>query len=128
MASYMAKRYDRRRSEYIVKMGGKCAKCGSTHNLEFDHIDRTQKSFDIGERLAGMAIPKLEAELAKCQLLCQKCHIAKSILELDNKPWRHGSLSGYRYCRCDLCRSAKSEHNKQARLKRVAKALASQKT
>lgn len=123
MAAYMADRYNRRRFHYIGKMGGKCVTCGSTDSLEFDHVDPKQKSFDIGKRLAGMAIPRLEAELAKCQLLCGKCHSDKSILDHGHKPWRHGTLSGYRYCRWDLCRRAKSDHSKQARLKRMAKDL-----
>jgi 5-methylcytosine-specific restriction endonuclease McrA len=124
MAAYMAKRYEQRRIHYIDKMGGKCVTCGSTHSLEFDHIDPNQKSFDVSKRMAGMSIPRLEAELAKCQLLCAKCHSDKSILDLGHQPWKHGTLSGYRYCRCNLCKAAKSDHSKQARINRLAKAAA----
>jgi hypothetical protein len=122
MAAYMANRYNQRRTHYIMKMGGKCVTCGSEHGLEFDHIDPDSKSFDIGKRMAGMAIPRLEAELAKCQLLCEKCHADKTILDHGKQPWRHGTLSGYNYCRCDLCKTAKSNHNRQARINRMTKA------
>ena len=27
--------------------GNKCARCGSTHNLQLDHIDPTTKKFDF---------------------------------------------------------------------------------
>ena len=61
----------------IEKMGGKCVECGCTEALEFDHIDPATKSFNIA---AGYTKPKevLLAEVAKCQLLCNKCHIQKS--------------------------------------------------
>ena len=61
----------------IEKMGGKCVECGCTETLEFDHIDPSTKSFNIA---AGYTKPKetLLAEVAKCQLLCNKCHIEKT--------------------------------------------------
>ena len=61
----------------IEKLGGKCIECGCTETLEFDHIDPSTKSFNIS---AGYIKPKevLLEEVAKCQLLCNKCHIEKS--------------------------------------------------
>ena len=66
----------------IEKLGGKCVECGCTKELEFDHIDPSTKSFNIA---AGYTKPKevLLSEVAKCQLLCNKCHIEKS--KRDNK-------------------------------------------
>ena len=33
---------------YLIEMlGGKCVGCGVTENLQFDHIDRKQKTFTI---------------------------------------------------------------------------------
>lgn len=81
-SEYNLKRYYLKRQEYIAHMGGKCKKCGSVNNLHFDHIDPSTKSFTIGSKLT---YPKdyVLAELEKCQLLCQKCHIVKSILGKD---------------------------------------------
>ena len=31
-------------------LGGKCECCGSTFNLQFDHIDPTTKSFSIAKK------------------------------------------------------------------------------
>lgn len=66
----------------IEKLGGKCVECGCAETLEFDHIDPSTKSFNIA---AGYSKPKevLLEEVAKCQLLCNKCHIEKT--KKDNK-------------------------------------------
>ena len=49
MRVYIGERYHRRRKEAIEKLGGKCAKCGSAENLQFDHIDRKTKTAAIGK-------------------------------------------------------------------------------
>jgi hypothetical protein len=69
----------------IEKMGGKCIECGCTETLEFDHIDPSTKSFNIA---AGYTKPKetLLAEVAKCQLLCNKCHIEKTKKDSKFRP------------------------------------------
>ena len=69
----------------IEKLGGKCVECGCTESLEFDHIDPSTKSFNIA---AGYTKPKkvLLEEVAKCQLLCNKCHIEKSKKDAKFRP------------------------------------------
>ena len=67
----------KRRLEYIKYLGGKCAKCGITERLEFDHINQESKKFNIGSRVA-MKTDKLKEELHKCQLLCYDCHLEKT--------------------------------------------------
>ena len=69
----------------IEKLGGKCVECGCTEALEFDHIDPSTKSFNIA---AGYTKPKevLLAEVAKCQLLCNKCHIEKTKKDSKFRP------------------------------------------
>ena len=69
----------------IEKMGGKCVECGCTETLEFDHIDPSTKSFNIA---AGYTKPKetLLVEVAKCQLLCNKCHIEKTKKDSKFRP------------------------------------------
>lgn len=69
----------------IEKMGGKCIECGCMEALEFDHIDPSTKSFNIA---AGYTKPKeiLLEEVAKCQLLCNKCHIEKTKKEFKVSP------------------------------------------
>jgi 5-methylcytosine-specific restriction endonuclease McrA len=114
MRDYMLRRYHRRRAAFIGERGGVCVQCGSSRDLEIDHADRLTKAFDVGSALTSMSAAKLAVELEKCQLLCHVCHKDKSITELGRQRWRHGTLSGYRYCRCDECRTAKSVYSAAA--------------
>ena len=41
--------------------------------LDFDHIDKDQKEFCISDNM-GMSLKRLQAEIAKCQVLCANCH------------------------------------------------------
>jgi 5-methylcytosine-specific restriction endonuclease McrA len=114
MRKYVAERQRRRMAEAFELLGGECAICGSTSDLEVDHKDPTTKTFNIAEKAAGVSEVKLQAELLKCQLLCNACHTRKSILERGQLPreGRHGTLTMYRFCKCDECKAAKSTYTK----------------
>jgi hypothetical protein len=107
MRVYVLERYRRRKASAIAQLGGKCKRCGSTDDLQFDHIDRANKSFTLGRVLAGIAESKLQEELKKCQLLCLPCHQDKTIQELGQRKAKgeHGRPSTYRYCHCEVCRA-----------------------
>lgn len=77
MAEYMLRRYHKRRAEALALLGGKCVVCGTTEDLNFDHIDRDTKSFSIS-RLWSISYNRFLAEVQKCQILCQAHHIEKS--------------------------------------------------
>lgn len=81
MKVYLAARYQRKRKEALKQLGGKCAKCGSKKRLEFDHIKRSTKTATVTTILCGRD-SKLQAELAKCQLLCHDCHARKTARDL----------------------------------------------
>lgn len=96
-----------RRAEYFD--GKCCVKCGSTEQLELDHIDRATK---IHHSIWSWRKDRRLAELEKCQPLCKNCHQDKTSVE-NQKPLVHGN-SGYdRMCRCDICKSAHSERMKK---------------
>ena len=82
MKEYMAKRWKARRKNAIISLGGKCVKCGSENELEFDHSDSTMKSFSIS-RASSMSEKAFSEELTKCQLLCKICHMEKTISSGD---------------------------------------------
>lgn len=124
--AYYRERYRTKRGAMIERLGGKCAKCGGTENLEIDHIDSTQKQFDVSAAWA-LAPDKVEEELLKCQVLCEKCHKAKSDEHGDYAmpPARHGTDHMYTKfkCRCDLCKAARAEARKALRERRAAQGL-----
>lgn len=101
--------YHRKRAEMIKLLGGKCKHCGATENLEFDHVDRDKKEFNIS-RLYGLSMDKLKPELDKCQILCKPCHLEKT-REVDGLKMVHGKDSMYRHakCRCVPCKEAHSK-------------------
>lgn len=104
--SIQLKHYYRKRAEMIQILGGKCADCGTTANLEFDHKDRSTKAFNIS-KMYGYSMDTLKDELAKCQLLCKDCHLIKT-KEVDGLKSVHGKNSMYVHhkCRCSLCTEA----------------------
>ena len=70
------------RAHYVGLMGGKCVKCGTTENLEVDHINPEDKTL----RISSMWLRKhdrIMEELDKCQLLCGDCHKQKTREEKD---------------------------------------------
>lgn len=57
--------------------GKSCLLCGEDdiRVLEFDHLDQTTKSFTIAWALGrGKSWQTIEAEIAKCRILCANCH------------------------------------------------------
>lgn len=71
-----------RNREWIdaYKMERGCAECGFKkwpEALDFDHIDRSTKKFNISQTLR-LYKNSLMAEIAKCQILCANCHRHKT--------------------------------------------------
>lgn len=114
MAEYMLNRYHKRRTEALERLGGRCAECGSTDDLEFDHIDRTLKSGYIS-KMFSQSEKRYKDELEKCQLLCSGCHQRKTISE--NTVGHGGGLTGIRNCYCDECKPLKKSYMKDWREK-----------
>lgn len=59
----------KRRAQYL--RGKNCTKCGSVNALEFHHKNPDNK---ITHRFWSWRKDRLEAELAKCEVLCARCH------------------------------------------------------
>jgi 5-methylcytosine-specific restriction endonuclease McrA len=104
----------RRRSDFLA--GKVCVDCGSTDQLEIDHVDPAEK---IDHRLWSWAEGRRLAELAKCVVRCRDCHISKHAAERRQE---HG-LGAYkrRGCRCDVCRAAKAAAERRWRARRARK-------
>ena len=119
---YIKAHKHRRRAQLIELLGGYCVRCGSTERLEFDHIDPTTKSFELGSDWTR-AWDDLVAEARKCQLLCRPCHVAKGAE--DRPEPAHGT---YRYqyhrCRCSTCRAANAAASARQRARKLARSRA----
>lgn len=122
MAAYMNDRYYSRRLDLIESMGGECVECGSEDRLEFDHIDRRAKAFDIAKRLDSAPLDEIQAEIEKCQLLCRDCHKAKS--DREQSVQHGGGASGKKNCKCEPCKARKAEYMREYSRKRRALAKA----
>ena len=107
-----------RRAQLIEMLGGICVRCGTTEDLEFDHIDSSTKRFVVCSNLAR-PWDDLVDEALRCQLLCKPCHQAKGAEDRPEPP--HGI---YRYsdlgCRCAICRAANAAKSARRRARRRA--------
>lgn len=101
------------RRESWITANGPCSSCGSNNSLQVDHIDRKTK---ISHRVWSWRRERREQELAKCQVLCDKCHKLKSKLEAQNylRKVSHGTPHEYlrHRCRCSDCKNAYSTWRK----------------
>ena len=73
-----------RKAYWVEQLGGCCAHCGGTKRLEFDHVDPSTKMHKghSPSQMLAWSEERLAEEMAKCQLLCHPCHVAKTRQEL----------------------------------------------
>lgn len=75
-----AKRRYTRRALFLREVKSKpCADCGNVYPpyvMHFDHV-RGEKLFNIGNRIT-IAMSRLLAEIAKCDLVCANCHAIRT--------------------------------------------------
>ena len=82
LSKELAKKYRKEKKAICLEyLGGKCVKCGATERLEFDHIKREGKKYEISIKLT-CNFDTIKEELDKCQLLCVDCHKIKTKSEL----------------------------------------------
>ena len=115
--AYFRDTHHKRRQLILDYLGGDCAQCGSTEDLETDHIDPSTKCFSINKR---MSLKNNKDEIDKCQLLCNTCHTAKTSAERTG--FTHGSAYGWQKARCACieCESRKrSDYDKKNAKRRL---------
>ena len=126
MADYMRNRRLHRRQKLIELLGGECVVCGTTEDLDIDHIDPNEKLFQLAGKWLDGPWEKITAEAAKCQLLCKEHHLSKTREEYKqgtHVPWNkdlrgeyiHGTARMYDMfkCRCALCKEAKRMYRRK---------------
>jgi hypothetical protein len=117
MRTYIKARRKVRRARLIELLGGRCVRCVSTDELEFDHIDPETKVFAVGSDMSR-AWDKLVEEALKCQLLCRECLVAKGI---EDRPEPAHSYYRYWYygCRCATCKAANARKSARQRERKL---------
>ena len=68
---------DARKLAAIAKMGGCCADCKQTFPpavYDFHHLDPDEKEYNPSKLFSQKDQDRIDAELAKCVLLCSNCH------------------------------------------------------
>jgi hypothetical protein len=86
--------YVRNRDEKIktwlkeYKKSLQCEVCGENHPacLEFHHTNPSEKKFSIGRMKDYMSWKSLNAEIAKCRILCANCHRKEHYEQKEKKP------------------------------------------
>jgi 5-methylcytosine-specific restriction endonuclease McrA len=79
MKTYQREWMRRRRQDWI-DANGPCKVCGSVERLEVDHINPNEKSLNP-TKVWSLTEEKRNLELAKCQVLCNTCHLQKTLKE-----------------------------------------------
>ncbi len=99
--------YERKKNALLDAIGRECIRCGSTEGIEFDHVDRSTKSFSVLTEWKR-PLDELLEEVRKCQPLCKVCHQSKTSMEMGVP--HGGGVSGKRGCKCAGCRARKAEY------------------
>lgn len=62
-----------------------CVDCGNADArvLEFDHIDKDTKSYEIGVMLNTFKWEKILTEINKCEVRCANCHKIRSGIQFN---------------------------------------------
>jgi len=62
-----------------------CVDCGNNdvRVLEFDHLDRSNKSFNISTKVADLSFESLMEEIEKCEIVCANCHKIRTANEFN---------------------------------------------
>jgi hypothetical protein len=91
-AKVLSKKAKDRARAYITAYleANPCVDCGETNIivLEFDHVgEEGTKKFNISDATRlGYGMPKLKAEMAKCEVRCANCHRKKTY---ERGGWTH---------------------------------------
>lgn len=87
------KRYAKSRLLMQEMKNRPCMDCGGSfphYVMEWDHPDRSIKSFTIAMRAGGGITPSLMAEIAKCDLICSNCHRVRTRQQFEAGEWKSG--------------------------------------
>lgn len=118
---YQRRRYHERRTDAIQILGGKCIFCGSTEELEIDHIVADTKIYEF-TYITKLSYANFLKHLQDCWLLCHECHAEKTRICKDKGIVDHGGgISGKKNCKCELCKAKMAEYMHDYHIRRKQK-------
>jgi len=119
MQVYQLEWVKKRREKYLKKYGP-CYFCESSDNLEIHHVDPSEKE---SNHIFSWKPERIEAELAKCIILCHNCHVKMHTL-MKRKPFKHGTYYTYHVykCRCKECRKANADYAMELKRRKAVSA------
>lgn len=90
----------RRKRDFVKLMGGVCHRCqykGIDQIYHFHHADRSLKNFSISGYGVTRKLESQLAELLKCWMLCNRCHIEidYSLNSSDGKYHSHNEVTKF---------------------------------
>lgn len=98
-----------------------CSWCGGSDRLELHHADPEKK---LNHKIWSWGENRRLNEIGKCIVLCRPCHerahgeARRLAAELRNPC---GTIQAYgRGCRCEWCRRAKSEYERNRKARKAA--------
>lgn len=79
-----------RKLELLLRHGSRCSRCAYDRNssaLTWHHLDPALKSFNLDIRsLSNRSDRAVQAEVAKCILLCSNCHAETHFPQFNRPP------------------------------------------
>jgi len=66
-----------------LKESTPCKDCGmkfAFYQMQFDHVDRSTKKFNVAALLNSARTTALKEEIAKCDIVCANCHAKRTFL------------------------------------------------
>lgn len=113
---YLAKKYEKRRQEFVELLGGVCVKCSATENLYLSPSADATPNYNLKKKMNNANYEELRAEVLKHFLICASCSAKKR-----NGVEHGGGASGVRNCKCAPCKAKKSEFMKNYNAERKKK-------
>lgn len=102
-ARYAQRHYQAHREEYLARQrraaaqnraiireakNRPCVDCGIQYPpyvMQFDHLDRTEKRFEVSD-IGARTAETLRAEIAKCEVVCANCHAERTHQRVQQRP------------------------------------------
>ena len=114
-SSYYADKYKKKKQRVLEYYHNTCAYCNKTYDdLRIEGTDPINNE-PAWKLFASGSYKSIEESIPYFSLVCEDCYKKKR--QESGQGWQHGTLSGYRHCKCDACKAAKNAYQKEYKKK-----------